>query len=207
MIKKQLKNAWLVRQDKDPFVKLAKAQGYRSRASFKLLELQQKYHLFKPGMNIIDLGAAPGGWSQVVQTIVGKTGHIIALDLLPIAPIENVTLLQGDFTQEATYMSLQAIVNDKKVDWVISDMAPNMSGTWVVDQAKAMYLVECALDFAQRTLKSEGGFLVKSFQGEGFESILKNLRSCFKKVAIKKPKASRSESKEIYLLATGYTIK
>lgn len=207
MIKKQLKNAWLQRQDKDPFVKLAKAQGYRSRASFKLLELQQKYRLFKPGMNIIDLGAAPGGWTQVIEHIIGKTGNIIALDLLPIAPIENVMVIQGDFTEEKTYIALQRLIDNQKIDWIISDMAPNMSGTWIVDQAKAMYLVECALDFAQQTLKPGGGFLVKSFQGEGFETILKILRAHFKKVVIKKPKASRAESREIYLLATGYNIE
>lgn len=207
MIKKQLKNAWLQRQDKDPFVKMAKAQGYRSRASFKLLELQQKYHLFKPGMNVVDLGAAPGGWTQVIQHIIGKTGHTIALDLLPIAPIDNVTVIQGDFTEEATYANLQRVVENQKIDWVISDMAPNMSGTWIVDQAKSMYLVECALDFAQQTLRQGGGFLVKTFQGEGFEVVLKTLRAHFKKVVIKKPKASRSESREIYLLATGYNIE
>lgn len=207
MIKKQLKNAWLQRQDKDPFVKLAKVQGYRSRASFKLLELHQKYRLFKPGMHIVDLGAAPGGWSQVIRHIVGKTGHVIALDLLPIAPIENVTIIQGDFTAQTTYAALQHILSDKKMDWVISDMAPNMSGTWMVDQAKAMYLMECALDFAEHTLKKGGGFLVKSFQGNGFETVLKNLRAHFKTVVVKKPKASRAESREIYLLATGYNIE
>lgn len=207
MVKKQLKNAWLQRQDKDPFVKLAKAKGYRSRASFKLLELQQKYTLFKPGMQVIDLGAAPGGWCQIIAPLIGKKGSIIALDLLPIDPIENVTVLQGDFTEDETYVALQALLENKKVDWVVSDMAPNMSGTWAVDQARSMYLVECAFDFAKHYLKEGGGFLVKSFQGAGFESLLKELRSCFKRVAIKKPKASRVESKEIFLLATGYTIK
>ncbi len=207
MIKKQLKNAWLQRQDRDPFVKLAKAQGYRSRASFKLLELQQKYRLFKPGMDVIDLGAAPGGWSQVLSHLVGKTGSIIALDLLTIAPIENVTIIQGDFTSQSTDDALQHLLGGKKIDWVVSDMAPNMSGTWMIDQAKSMYLVECALAFAQQTLKNGGGFLVKSFQGNGFEMVLKTLRTHFKTVVVKKPKASRAESREIYLLATGYNIE
>jgi len=206
-MKRQLKNAWLQRQDNDPFVKLAKTQGYRSRASFKLLELHQKYKLFKAGMHVIDLGAAPGGWSQVVAKELGKAGHVIALDLLPIVPIENVSVIQGDFTQSTTHDALQHVLNNKKVDWILSDMAPNMSGTWVVDQAKAMYLVECAFDFATHTLKPGGGFLVKTFQGSGFDMVLKNLRAHFKTVLIKKPKASRSESKEIYLLATGYNIR
>ena len=154
-------------------------------------------------MNVVDLGAAPGGWTQVIQHIIGKTGHTIALDLLPIAPIDNVTVIQGDFTEEATYANLQRVVENQKIDWVISDMAPNICGVASADQARAMHLAELAMEFALEHLEAEGSFLVKVFQGVGFEDFYKLMRGRFTKVVTRKPKASRGRSSELYLLGTG----
>lgn len=192
---------WLDEHFSDHYVKQAKQLGYRSRAIFKIQELQEKYHLFKPGMTVVDLGAAPGGWSQAVVKWIGKNGRIIAVDLLPMEAIPNVDFIQGDFTEDAILEQVLALIGDKKIDWVISDMAPNISGIESVDQPRSMYLTEIALDFANKVLSPTGGFLVKGFQGEGFEEFLVTLKNDFKSVSIKKPKASRDRSREVYILA------
>lgn len=199
-------NQWLARQKKDPYVQAAKKEGYRSRASFKLLELQNKYKFLKPGMKVVDLGAAPGGWSQVAAQIVGSHGKLWALDILPIAPILDVEIVQGDFTTQEVHDTLASALNRQKLDWVISDIAPNMSGCTFVDQAKSMDLLENVWDFARQHLSANGGLLCKAFQGEGFDSFVQNLRKSFKSVVIKKPDSSRSKSREVYVLARGYNI-
>ncbi len=192
---------WLEEHFSDHYVQQAQKLGYRSRAIFKLQELQEKYHLFKPGQTVVDLGAAPGGWSQAMIPWVGKHGTIIALDLLKMAPMPNVQFIQGDFTDDAILAELMSLIGNKKVDWVISDMAPNISGIDSVDQPKSMYLTEIALDFANKVLNDTGGFLVKGFQGEGFDEFLVTIKKQFKHVSIKKPKASRDRSREVYILA------
>ncbi len=192
---------WLREHFSDPYVKQAQQEGFRSRAVYKLLELQERDKLFKPGMTVIDLGAAPGGWSQIVANLVGKKGRVIALDILPMDPLPGVEFILGDFSEEAVLSELLKRLGDTKADWVISDMAPNMSGIDSVDQPRSMELAELAFDFAQQVLQPEGGFLVKTFQGEGFDLFLVALRRYFKKVTIRKPKASRDRSREVYLLA------
>jgi len=192
---------WLKRHFDDPYVKQAKKAGYRSRAVFKLLEIQEKKRIIKPGQVIVDLGAAPGGWAQAAVPLVGKRGAVIAVDILPIAPIEGVVFIQGDFTEQDVHEQLLVAINRRDVDLVMSDMAPNISGLKAVDQPRAMYLAELALDFARGALKPGGDFLVKVFQGEGFDEYLKDVRGSFKKVVIRKPKASRPKSREVYLLA------
>lgn len=199
--KKGSSRRWLQEHFSDHYVKQAQQKGYRSRAIFKIQELQERHHLFNQGMTVVDLGASPGGWSQAVVKWIGKNGHIIAVDLLPMEPIPNVTFIQGDFTEEGVFNQLMTMVGDKKIDWVISDMAPNISGIDSVDQPKAMYLTEIALDFAEKVLSDRGGFLVKAFQGEGFDEFLLAIRKQFKHVSIKKPKASRDRSREVYILA------
>lgn len=196
---------WLQDHLRDGFVKKAKRLGYRSRAVFKLEEIQKRDRVLSPGMTVVDLGAAPGGWSQYVSKIVGPEGRVIALDLLPIEPITpNVEILQGDFTEEETWWRLLQTVGDRRVDVVLSDMAPNLSGTKSVDQPRAIYLAELAFDAALRLLRPGGAFLVKLFQGEGFEDYQKQIRRFFSKVAFRKPKASRDRSREIYLLARDF---
>lgn len=195
---------WLKRHFDDPYVKEAQKAGYRSRAVFKLLELQEKDHILKPGMVVVDLGAAPGGWSQVAVPIVGGSGKVFALDLLPIDPLEGVIFIQGDFTEQTVYEQLITALNGRKVDLVMSDMAPNISGMKAVDQPRAMYLAELSVDFARTVLKPGGDFLAKVFQGEGSEQFLKALRQSFDKVLIRKPKASRPKSREVYMLARGF---
>lgn len=192
---------WLKEHFTDPFVKQAQKDGYRSRAVYKLLELEERYRLFKPSMIVVDLGAAPGGWSQVVVKRIKPGGRIIAMDLLPMEPIEGVEFLQGDFSDEAVLNELNKLLSGAKVDWVISDMAPNMSGNESVDIPRAMYLSELALEFAQQTVKPAGGFLIKVFQGEGFDAFLTAVKRQFKSVVIRKPKASRDRSREVYILA------
>ncbi len=194
---------WLKEHFTDPYVKAAHKAGYRSRAVFKLKEIQERDRLFKPGMTVIDLGAAPGGWSQMVVDWVKPKGRVIAIDLLDIAPIPGVEFLQGDFAEEAGVNWLMSKIGSEKVDWVLSDMAPNMSGYESVDVPRALYLVELAVDFALPILKSQGGILVKVFQGDGFDALLKFIKSKFKTVVIRKPDASRGRSREIYLLARG----
>ena len=195
--------AWMKEHVNDFFVKQAKKEGYRSRAAYKLLEINDKDHLLKPGMSVVDLGAAPGGWSQVAANKVGKQGKVIALDLLAIDPLPGVTFLQGDFGEEAILAALENILPDSKLELVISDMSPNISGIAVSDQARSMYLAELALLFCTENLNHGGSFLVKTFQGRDFDAFLKNMRLEFGKVVIRKPKASRDRSKELYLLGTG----
>lgn len=192
---------WLKEHFSDPYVKQAKLDGYRSRATYKLIEIQARDKLFKPGMTIIDLGAAPGGWSQMMRQWVGKNGRVIALDILPMDPLPQVEVIQGDFSEEAVITDLLNRLGEARADWVISDMAPNLSGIDSVDQPRSIALAELALDLATQVLKSKGGLLVKVFQGVGFDAFLLEMRRQFKKVSIRKPKASRGRSREVYLLA------
>ncbi len=192
---------WLNEHFQDVFVKRSKEDGYRSRAAYKLLEINQKDKLFKPGMIIIDLGAAPGGWSQVITEIIGSQGKIIALDILEMDALPDVHFIKGDFTEKTLLNELLQAIGDDKADWVVSDMAPNMSGIKGVDQVKTMYLAELALETALQVLNLQGGFLVKIFQGEGFDAYLKTVKTYFKTVKIRKPEASRARSQEVYLLA------
>lgn len=192
---------WLKEHHSDYYVTQAKNSGYRSRAAYKLIELQQKDQLFKPGMSVVDLGAAPGGWSQVLTQYIGETGKVIALDILAMPSIPGVSFIQGDFSQDQPYQELLAMTQHKTVDWVISDMAPNITGNRVTDQAQSIYLVELALEFAQKTLKKNGGFLAKVFQGEGFDGFIQTLRKHFHRVTIRKPHASRPRSREVYVIA------
>lgn len=196
--------SWMQRHLADPFVQKAQSDGYRSRASYKLLELHQKERLFREGMAVLDLGAAPGGWSQVVAPIVGRKGLVIAVDKLAMDTIPGVTYLQGDFCEQETVDELNNLLSGKPIDWILSDMAPNLSGMVAVDQPRIMILAELAWDFAKQHLKKDGGLLVKVFQGEGFELYVKTLRQFFQKVTIRKPDASRSASRELYVLARGY---
>jgi 23S rRNA (uridine2552-2'-O)-methyltransferase len=195
---------WLKEHFDDPYVLKAKQDGYRSRASYKLLELNEKDRLFHPGMTVVDLGAAPGGWSQIAIEKAGDNGVVIASDILEMEPIAGVTFIQGDFTEDAVYDQIMVSIGDRPVDLVISDMAPNMSGMSAIDQPRAMHLVELALDLAERTLKKDGVFLAKVFQGEGFDQYLKQIRENFKTVITRKPEASRARSREVYLLAKGF---
>ena len=195
---------WLKRHFDDPYVKDAQKAGYRSRAVFKLLEIQEKDHLLKPGMVVVDLGAAPGGWSQIAAPIVGKSGRVIALDVLEMEPLQDVTIIQGDFTEQGVFERLITTLDGRKVDLVMSDMAPNISGMKAVDQPKSMYLAELAMDFCEKALKPGGDFITKIFQGEGFDAFLKVLRENFDKVVIRKPKASRPKSREVYILGRGF---
>ncbi|MCK9634979.1 MAG: 23S rRNA (uridine(2552)-2'-O)-methyltransferase RlmE [Methylobacter tundripaludum] len=195
---------WMQEHFADEYVKMAQAQGYRSRAVFKLKEIQDKDQLIKPGMNIIDLGAAPGGWSQFARPIVGKKNKIIALDILPMEPLEGVDFIQGDFREQAVLDQLYAVLDGVPVNLVMSDMAPNMSGNKGVDQPSAIYLGELALETAKTVLTKDGVFLVKLFHGAGFEAFFKEVQQSFAKVAIRKPKASRPRSNEVYILAKGF---
>lgn len=187
----------------DPYVKLAQKEGYRARAAYKLMEIDDKDKLIKHGMTIVDLGSAPGSWSQVaIQRLKGQ-GKVIALDILDMQPIGGVTFIQGDFREESVLRALEEKLNNMQVDLVIADMAPNISGVKDVDQAGAAYLTELALEFSKDWLKPSGNFLVKVFIGAGFEEILKNMREMFDKVVTRKPKASRDRSSEVYLLGIG----
>ncbi|MDD5277050.1 MAG: 23S rRNA (uridine(2552)-2'-O)-methyltransferase RlmE [Methylovulum sp.] len=197
-------NRWMQEHFDDEYVKMAQAQGYRSRAVFKLLEIQEKDQIIKPGMNIIDLGAAPGGWSQFARPLIGKKSKLVALDILPMDPLEGVDFIQGDFREEAVLENLYHVLDDAPVNLVMSDMAPNMSGNKGVDQPRAIYLGELALDTAKTVLTKEGVFLVKLFHGEGFEAFHRDVQQCFSKVVIRKPKASRPRSNEVYILAKGF---
>jgi 23S rRNA (uridine2552-2'-O)-methyltransferase len=201
---------WLTEHEDDLWVKRARQEGYRSRASFKLLEIQQSDRLIQPGMTVVDLGSAPGGWSQVAAKLVGLRGKVIASDILPMESISGVDFVQGDFTEENCFKEILALVKDNHadnlggVDLVISDMAPNLSGMAVIDQPRSMYLVELAMDFARTTLKGQGSLLSKVFQGEGYDALLRELKQDFSQVIVRKPQASRARSREVYLLAKGY---
>ena len=194
---------WMREHVNDPYVQLAQKQGYRSRAAYKLLEIDSKDRLLRPGTVVVDLGAAPGGWSQVAAAGVGGSGKVIALDLLPLDALPGVDFIQGDFREHAVLAQLEHRLGGQPVGLVISDMAPNISGVASADQARAMHLAELAMEFAFKHLKPDGSFLVKVFQGAGFEDFLELMRSRFAKVVSRKPKASRDRSSEIYLLGSG----
>ena len=194
---------WLARQLNDPYVEKARSEGYRSRAAYKLAEIDDKHRFLRPGGRVVDLGAAPGGWSQVAAAAVAPHGRVIAVDLLEMAAVPGVTRVQGDFSDEAVLSSLEQHLQGCEVDIVLSDMAPNISGVASTDQARAMALAERALEFALKHLKPQGKFLVKAFHGAAFEDLLRNMRQRFSKVVIRKPEASRSRSSEVYLLGTG----
>jgi 23S rRNA (uridine2552-2'-O)-methyltransferase len=206
MARRKSSRRWLDRHFNDEYVKRAQQEGYRSRAAYKLLEIQTKDRLLKPGMRVVDLGAAPGGWSQVSRKLAGEQGQVVALDLLPMEPISGVTFIQGDFREDGPLEQLRAVLRGEAVDLVLSDMAPNVSGMAAVDQPRAIYLCELALDFAEEVLKPGGALVVKAFQGEGFEALLKRLRTTFANVVSRKPKASRARSRELYLVATKYKL-
>jgi len=195
--------AWMQEHLNDEFVKRAQKEGYRARAAYKLTEIDDKDKLIKPGMTVVDLGCAPGSWAQVVKQRLKGQGRIIGLDLLDMHPIAGVEFIQGDFREESALKQLEEKLNNKPVDLVIADMAPNISGVKDVDQAGAVYLTELALEFSQEWLKPRGNFLVKVFIGSGFDEIVKRMRSEFDKVVTRKPKASRGRSNEVYLLGVG----
>lgn len=200
---------WLKEHFDDQYVKKSQKMGLRSRAVFKIDEIQGKDCLLKNGMTVVDLGAAPGGWSQfAVEAVeqVGDSGRVIACDILPMDPIAGVDFLQGDFREETVLGALLERVGPDKIDVVMSDMAPNMSGNQQVDQARAMYLVELALDMCNQVLRSDGGFVVKVFQGEGFDTYLNEIRKLFSSVKIRKPDSSRARSREVYIVATGFKL-
>ena len=202
--KRSSSKSWLKEHRDDPYVQRAQREGYRSRACYKLLELQEKDRLIRPGMTVIDLGSAPGGWSQVAVEQVGHNGRVIAADILAMDSLAGVEVIEGDFTEEAVFEQILAAIGDSPVDLVISDMAPNMSGMNAVDQPRSMYLVELALDMARRVLAPGGSFVAKVFQGEGFDELIRDARGSFDKVLTRKPKASRPRSREVYLVAKGF---
>jgi 23S rRNA (uridine2552-2'-O)-methyltransferase len=207
MARSKSSGRWLAEHFDDPYVKQAHQQGLRSRAAFKLLELQEKYKLIRPGMTVVDLGAAPGGWCQVVRPLVGARGRVIALDSLPMTPVPGVEFIHGDFTEDEPLQTLERALGGAGADLVLSDMAPNISGMATVDQAKSMYLAELALEFARAHLKPGGDLVVKLFQGADFDGFVSEARSLFGKVQVIKPKASRSRSNEVYLLARDRQVK
>jgi 23S rRNA (uridine2552-2'-O)-methyltransferase len=200
MARSKSSTAWLKRHVNDPYVRKANEQGYRARSAYKLLELVNRDGLARPGDSVVDLGAAPGSWSQVLAERVGKSGRVIAVDLLEITAIPGVTIIQGDFGEEAVLRRLEDALEGRKIDLVVSDMAPNISGVRASDQARSIHLCELALDFAQAHLNSGGALLVKTFQGSGYPEFLAALRQVFTTVASRKPGASRGESKEMYLV-------
>lgn len=203
MARSKSSQRWLKEHFDDHWVARAQAEGWRSRASFKLLEIHEKDRLFRPGLKVLDLGAAPGGWSQVAARLVGSSGLVVASDILAIEPIADVTFLQGDFREDDVFQELLNILDGAQVDLVLSDMAPNMSGNRAVDQPRAMYLAELALDMATRVLAPEGRFLVKVFQGEGYDDYRRQVQAQFSKLQTRKPEASRPRSNEVYLLGSG----
>jgi len=204
MARSKSSKGWLKEHFDDEYVARAQQDGYRSRAVYKLLEIQKKDHIIKRGMTVVDLGAAPGSWSQVVADMVGDDGRVIALDILPMDSLAGVEVITGDFQEQAVLDTLLETLGNRPVDLVLSDMAPNMSGMKGMDQPRAIYLTELALDLANQVLRKGGDILVKVFQGEGFEAYLRTLRASFEKVYTRKPDASRSRSREVYLLGKGF---
>lgn len=200
---KSKNRSWIKQHVKDPYVKQSQVDGYRSRASYKLLEIVEKDRLIRSGMTVVDLGSAPGGWSQVAARLVGHTGRVYALDLLPMDLIAGVDFIQGDFTEEDVFDELLRLIENRPVDLVISDMAPNLSGNKAVDQPAVMYLAELAVELAEKVLTSNGVFIAKLFQGQGFDPFVLQVRTLFNGVSIIKPDASRSRSREVYLVAKG----
>lgn len=198
---------WLQQHFNDPYVKAAQRQGYRSRAAFKLQEIQQKDHIIRPDMNVVDLGAAPGSWCQMVLSWLKGRGQLFALDILEMEPLESVQIIQGDFTNEAVLQQLMDKLGAAQIDVILSDIAPNSSGVKAIDQPRAMYMAELALDFARQVLKPHGTFVVKVFQGEGFDPFLAALKQHFVKVVVRKPESSRTHSREVYLLGKDFCSK
>ncbi|MDJ0761054.1 MAG: 23S rRNA (uridine(2552)-2'-O)-methyltransferase RlmE [Woeseiaceae bacterium] len=196
--------SWRDRQERDPYVKKARAEGWRSRAVYKLQQIDEKDRLLKPGMTIVDLGSAPGSWSQYVTETMNTRAHIVAVDLLPMDALPNVDFIQGDFREDATLDAIMDALAGEKADLVMSDMAPNISGNRAVDQPRSMYLVELALDICNEVLKPGGAFVTKLFQGEGADAFIALAKSRFEKTRVFKPKASRAGSREVYLVAKGY---
>jgi 23S rRNA (uridine2552-2'-O)-methyltransferase len=197
-------NEWLRRHVNDPFVKQAQVDGYRSRSAYKLIELNDKDRLIKPGMRVMDLGSAPGGWSQVAGKLVGKKGRVLATDILPMDPVMNTDFIQGDFTDEKVVQELLAWLGSEKFDLIISDIAPNITGIDSADQAGSMYFLDLALDTVRKALKPGANFAAKMFQGSGSDDYVKELRKSFEKVVIRKPAASRAQSREVYIVAKGF---
>lgn len=197
---------WLQEHFDDVYVKKAQAEGYRSRAVYKLKEVDEKESLLKPGMTVVDLGAAPGGWTQYVSERLQSRGRIIALDILPMDSLPDVNVILGDFREDEVLQKLMDLIPEHSVDLLLSDMAPNMSGTTAIDIPRAMYLVELAFDFAEKMLKPGGSMLIKVFHGSGFDELVKQVKASFDRVVIRKPSASRARSKETYLLAKGYNL-
>jgi len=204
MARSKSSSRWLQEHVNDPYVKQAQKDGYRSRSAYKLIELNDKDKLFKPGMLVMDLGSAPGGWSQVAARLVGGKGHILATDILPMDAINNVEFIQGDFTEETVLASIFEWLNGRRFDLIVSDIAPNITGIDSADQASSIYFLELALDTVRRALKPRANFVAKMFQGEGSDQYLKELRTSFDKVLIRKPAASRSRSREVYVVAKGF---
>lgn len=204
MARSKSSKRWLDEHVNDPFVKQAQKDGYRSRASYKLLEINEKDKLIQSNMTVMDLGSAPGGWSQVAAKLVGHKGRVIASDILPMDSIAGVDFIQGDFTEESVFDDIMALVNGAPVDVVISDMAPNISGVDAADQASSMYLVELAIDMARQVLKPKGSYVAKVFQGVGYDEYLKDVRTSFEKVMIRKPQSSRARSREVYIVGKGF---
>ena len=206
LTKHKNKQKWLDEHFNDEYVKKAQQMGLRSRAVFKLEEIDKKDKLLRPHQIVVDLGAAPGGWSEYATKKVTGNGRVIALDLLDIEPINGVDFIKGDFSDDGVFDELQNLINNQPIDVVMSDIAPNMSGSKAIDQPKSMYLAELALDFAKNGLANKGVFLIKLFQGEGFDQYVKEVKGIFLSVAIRKPKASRARSREVYLLAKGLKL-
>ncbi|MGL4186611.1 MAG: 23S rRNA (uridine(2552)-2'-O)-methyltransferase RlmE [Thiotrichaceae bacterium] len=206
MARSKSSHRWLGEHFSDEYVKKAQQEGYRSRAVYKLKEIQDRDRIIQPAMKIVDLGAAPGGWSQYATELLGRKGRIVASDILPIDPLPFVEFVQGDFREDDVLQAILDLLGNERADLVISDMAPNMSGVDAVDQPRAIHLCELALDMAQRVLKPNGCFLVKLFQGEGSEAYLKDVKQHFKTVKIRKPAASRPRSREVYVLAQGFML-
>ena len=203
MARTKTSKAWMHEHVTDVYVRRAKQDGYRSRSAYKLLEILEKDKLVRAGMTVVDLGAAPGGWSQVLAPLVGAKGQVIALDILEMAPLRGAVLIRGDFSEESTLKLLEEQMGDRSIDLVVSDMAPNISGVGLVDQARSIHLAELALEFARARLKPGGDLLVKVFQGTGLDEFRRQLTASFASVAVRKPKASRDRSSEFYLLARG----
>ncbi len=195
---------WLNEHVNDPYVKQAQKDGYRSRAAYKLLELNEKDKLIRPGMLLMDLGSAPGGWSQVAGRLVGDQGRVLASDILPMDSLENVDFIQGDFSDDKVFQQILDKLDGRQPDLIISDMAPNISGVAAADQASSMYLADLVLDMVRQVLKPNGNFAIKIFQGEGSDDYLRDVRSSFEKVVVRKPDASRSRSREVYFVAKGF---